>query len=312
MGLGRRIGILAAAIFFALLLWSYVHLSSNYEVDMDLPLEITAPAGFAIATELPERIHARFSGSGWRLMLMNFTPKSRFKLDLSERNTKDLTVGKFFITKEDLATSSTLPSDVKLIKIVPDSLGIQFSREMTKKVPIDLRLDITPASGYTIVGDALIAPVQVTVNGSSVLLDSLRSFPTKVLKAHNVRETFTKTLELSDTLKDEITSRSVNAINIRITVEAIAERVFKEIPISTEALPPERDLILTPGSISVTLRGGVDQLAKLDPMTVRAKVIYDALRFDSLSVVKPIVEAPRGIEVLSTEPAEIKFVVRKK
>ena len=246
MGLARRIGILAAAIFFALLLWSYVHLSSNYEVDMDLPIEITAPTGFAIATELPERIHARFSGSGWRLMLMNFTPKSRFKLDLSERNTKDITVGKFFITKEDLATSSTLPSDVKLIKIVPDSLGIQFSREMTKKVPIDLRLDVTPASGYTIVGDPLIAPVQVTVNGSSVLLDSLRSFPTKILKAHNVRETFTKTLELSDTLKDEITSRSVNAINIRITVEAIAERVFKEIPISIEALSPGRDLILTP------------------------------------------------------------------
>ncbi len=121
-----------------------------------------------------------------------------------------------------------------------------------------------------------------------------------------------RTLELSDTLKDEITSRSVNTITIRITVEAIAERVFKEIPIFIEALPPERDLILNPGSISVTLRGGVDQLAKLDPMTVRAKIIYDAMRFDSLSVVKPIVEAPKGIEVLSTEPSELKFVVRKK
>jgi YbbR domain-containing protein len=312
VGLARRIGILSAAIFFALLLWSYVHLSSNYEVDMDLPIEITSPAGFAIATELPERIHARFSGIGWRLMLMNFTRNSHFKLDLSERDTKDLATGKFFITKEDLATSSTLPSDIKLIKIVPDSLGIQFSREMTKNVPVDLRLDVTPASGYMIVGDPLIAPVHVIVKGSSILLDSLRAFPTKVLKVHNVRETFTKTLDLSDTLKDEITSLSASAINVRITVEAIAERVFKEIPISIEALPPDRDLLLNPGSISVTLRGGVDQLAKLDPMTVHARVIYDATRFDSLSVIKTVVEAPKGIEVLSTEPAEVKFVVRKK
>ena len=312
MGLARRIGILSAAIFFALLLWSYVHLSSTYEVDMDLPLEITSPTGFAIATELPERIHARFSGIGWRLMLMNIARNSGFKLDLTERDTKDLTIGKFFITKEDLATSLTLPSDVKLVKIIPDSLGIQFSREMTKRIPVDLRLDITPASGYTIVGDPLIAPVQITVKGSSIMLDSLRAFPTKVLKAHNVRESFTKSIELSDTLKDEITSRSTGTITVRIGVEAIAERTFKDIPISVEALPSNRDLLLNPGSLSVTLRGGVDQLAKLDPLTVHVKVVYDAMRFDSLSVIKPIIEAPKWIEVLSTEPAELKFVVRKK
>ena len=51
---------------------------------------------------------------------------------------------------------------------------------------------------------------------------------------------------------------------------------------------------------------------ELDPMTLHVKVIYDATRFDSLSVIKPVVEAPKGIEVLSTEPVEVKFVVRKK
>ncbi|MDP4219392.1 MAG: CdaR family protein [Bacteroidota bacterium] len=312
MGLARRIGVGAAAIFFALLLWTYVHLSSNYEVDMDLPLEITSPTGFAVATELPERIHARFSGIGWRLMLMNFTPKSRFKLDLTERDTKDLATGKFFITKEDLATSTTLPSDVKLIKIVPDSLGIKFSREMTKRIPIELRLDVTPASGYTIVGDPLIAPVFVNVKGSSIILDSLRSFPTKVLKAHNMRETFTRTLEISDTLKDEITSVSANAITVRIGIEAIAERTFKDIPLAVEALSFDRDLLLDPGSVSVILRGGVDQLAKLDPLAIHAKVVYDATRFDSLSAVKPVIDAPKGIEILSIDPPEVKFVVRRK
>jgi hypothetical protein len=312
VGLGRRLGILSAAIFFAVLLWGYVHLSSNYEVDIDLPLEVTAPAGFAVATELPARIHARFSGLGWRLMLMNIARKSSFKLDLSERDTKDITAGKFFITKEDLANSSTLPSDVKLVKIVPDSLGIQFSREVTKRVPVDLRLDVTPASGYLVVGDPMIAPVQVTLKGSSVMLDSLRAFPTKILHAHNVRETFTKTIELSDSLKDEITSLSVNSITVKITVEAIAEQTFKDIPILVEAVPADRDLLINPGSIRITLRGGVDQLAKFDPQTIHAKVIYDGIRFDSLSAVKPIIEAPKGIEILSTDPAEVKFVVRKK
>jgi hypothetical protein len=311
VGLARRLGILLAAILFAVLLWGYVHLSANYEVDMDLPLEITAPQGFAVATDLPERIHARFSGLGWRLMLMKMTGKTGFKLDLTERDTKDFAGPKFFITKEDLASSSTLPSDVKLLKIVPDSLGVQFSREIAKRVPLDLRLDVTPATGYTIVGDPMIAPVQVTVKGSSIMLDSLRFFPTKVLHEHNARETFTRTLALSDTLKDEVTSLSVNAVTIKITVEAVAEQLFKDIPVAIEAVPADRDLLLNPPSISVLLRGGVNQLAKLDPATIHAKVIYDAMIFDSVSTIKPIVEVPKGIEILSTEPAELKFVVRR-
>jgi YbbR domain-containing protein len=312
LGIARRLGIGGAAIFFALLLWGYVHLSANYEVDMDLPLEITSPQGLAVATELPEKVHARFSGLGWRLMLMNVGTTSRFKLNLAERDTKELANGKFFITKEDLAASSTLPSDVRLVKIVPDSISVQFSQEITKRIPVELRLDVTPASGYTLVGDPLIAPVQVTIKGSNIILDSLRALPTKILSVHNVRETFTKTLELSDTLKDEITSRSSNFITIRITVEAVAEQVFKDIPVSIEAVPPDRDVLLNPASISITLRGGVNQLAKLDPATIHAKVIYDALRFDSLSSIKPLIESPKGTEVLVVEPPELKFVVRKK
>ncbi|MEI8134161.1 MAG: hypothetical protein WCH46_03660 [bacterium] len=201
---------------------------------------------------------------------------------------------------------------MKLLRIVPDSLGIQFSREVSKRVPIDLRLDIVPAAGYVVVGDPMIAPVQVLLKGSSVILDSLIAFPTKILRAHNVRESFTKNLELSDTLKDEITSRSVATISVRIGIEAVAERTFRDVPISVEAVPADREVRMNPGFIGIMLRGGVDQLAKLDPQTIRAKVIYDMLRFDSVSTVKPIIEAPKGIQVLSTNPPELKFIVRKK
>ena len=85
-----------------------------------------------------------------------------------------------------------------------------------------------------------------------------------------------------------------------------------DIPVSIEAVPPDRDLLLNPGTISVVLRGGVDQLAKLDPMTIHARAVYDAMRFDSVSTLKPLIESPKGTEVLSTEPNELRFVVRRK
>jgi hypothetical protein len=201
---------------------------------------------------------------------------------------------------------------VQLLKIDPDSLELIFSREITKRVPIDLRLDVECASGFTLVGDPLMAPIYVTVKGSNTILDSLRFFPTKILKLRGLREGVTKQIELSDTLTDAITSRSVAFVSVKLGVEALGEREFKDIPITVEALPPDREMLLIPSSVSVMLRGGVDELAKLDPLKIHASVIYDMATFDTLSAVKPSFQLPKGIEFLSSDPLQIKLVIRKK
>jgi hypothetical protein len=56
----------------------------------------------------------------------------------------------------------------------------------------------------------------------------------------------------------------------------------------------------------------VDELAKLDPAKVRASVIYDMDAFDTLTSIKPSIILPKGIEFLYSEPANVKFVIRKK
>ncbi len=311
MGLARRIGVLTAAIFFALVLWAYVHLSGTYEVDVDLPLVIKTPAGFAISNTLPEKIHVRLSGPGWRLLMVNATRNSKLKLDLSERDSKEF-LSTFYITKDELLTNSSLPSDVKLIKMEPDSLGVQFSRESIRRVAIEIRTDIQPASGYVIVGDPAITPSTVTLHGSNILIDSIRSFPTKLLRSRGAHESFTQTLELSDTLAEVLTSRSINSVSVHVTIEAVAERLFNDIPVTVEAMPGDRELFLDPAMVSVVVRGGVDQLAKLSRDAIKAKIVYDAIKFDSISTLAPQIDAPTGIEVLQSQPTQVRFVIRKK
>ncbi len=311
MGLARRIGVLIAAIFFAIVLWAYVHLSGTYEVDVDLPLVIKTPAGFAISNPLPEKIHVRLSGPGWRLLMVNATRNSKLKLDLSERDSKEF-LSTFYITKDELLTNSSLPSDVKLIKMEPDSLGVQFSRESIRRVAIEIRTDIQPAPGYVIVGDPVITPSTVILHGSNILIDSIRSFPTKLLRSRSAHESFTQILELSDTLAEVLTSRSINSVSVRVTIEAVAERVFNDIPVTVEAVPSDRELFLDPSMVSVTVRGGVDQLAKLSHESIKAKIIYDAIKFDSISTLAPQFETPKGIEVLQSQPPQVRFVIRKK
>ncbi len=311
MGLARKIGIACAALFIALILFTYVHLAGTFEVDLDIPLEVTSPQGYALATDIPQKIHTKLRGPGWRLILLNFTGKTKFTIDLSTRDPQTLQA-KVFLTANDFQNSSALPSDVTLLKIEPDSLGVALSQEITKRVPVDIRLDIQPSQGYTIVGEPLISPTYITLKGSNHILDSLRFFPTKILHVKNVRESFTKVIELSDTLHEAITSRSANTVTVRIEVQAVAEKEFKDVPISIEALPPDREMLLIPGSLTVILRGGVNELAKLDPSKVKASILYDGSKLDSAETVKPDWQLPKGIEFLSSEPNEVKFVIRKK
>ncbi|HET9135549.1 MAG TPA: CdaR family protein [Candidatus Kapabacteria bacterium] len=311
MNFSRRIGILIASIFFAALLWGYVHLSGNYEIDVDLPLAITAPAGYAVSNDLPQKIHTRISGPGWRLLVFRSGSSSKLKLDLSERDPRTL-LTKFYVTRDELISGSSLPSDVKLVKIEPDSLAIQFSREIARKIPIELRTDIQPASGFVVIGEPQITPSSVTIHGSNTIIDSIMAYPTKWLRSRGAHESFTQTIELSDTLADILTSRSVKTVSVRVTIEAVAERTFTDIPVTIEALPSDRELLLDPASLTVVLRGGVDQLAKLKPELLKATITYDAMKFDSISRVAPVIEAPKGIEVLQLVPPEIRFVVRKK
>lgn len=312
MGLARKIGILIAATFVALALWTFVHLSGTYEFEMDVPLEVTPPEGLALAGDIPPNVHARLQGAGWQLVLMDITRKAKFAVDLSSRDPLTFEGGQLFLTADELSASPALPEDVKVLKIQPDSIRLVFGREVSKRLPISPRLDAQPADGFTVVGEPLIAPGYITVRGSSAVLDSLRFFPTKALRLRNLREAVTKQVELSDTLREAITDRSVASITIKLDVQAIAEKVFPDVPVTVDAVPPDRDVLLTPPSVTVTLRGGVDQLAKLEPAKLKARVAYDMLRFDTATTVKPEFILPKGLEFLTADPPDLKFIVRKR
>lgn len=310
MSLTRSIFIFIGALIFSSLLWAYVQLSSAYETDVDLPVSITAPKGFAVSSPLPERLHTRVRGAGWQILLMNFTKNARYQFDLGDRSVPENS--SIIIRSDEIVHDAMTPSEVRVIKVDPDSLQVSFAKVVEKRVPIEPVTDITPAPGYVMVGKPIASPATVVISGAQNVLDSIRSFPTKLVSVHNAKMDIDRTVLLTDSLNNYIAISKPGPVSVRADVQAIGERLVRGLIVGVDALPPEFDVLLIPNSVTVGLRGGVDQLASLKPSELRVHIPYDPVQFDTARTLLPMVDVPDGVQLLSVDPPRVKFIIRRK
>lgn len=293
-----------------MLLWAYVRLSAAYEADVDLPIKLISPKGYALASGAPQRLHTRVRGAGWQILLMEFTKNANFQFDLSERALPPEEM--VTLHTDEISNGAVLPSELRVLKVEPDSLELQFGKAVEKRVTISPRLVVRPAKGYTIVGEPVVAPQTVTVSGTSTVLDSLFAIPTQSDTVLGAKEDVDRALILTDSLDNFITIASAPKITVHVAVQAIGEKRIPGIPVEIDALPPQFELVLIPGSIAVTLRGGVEELAKLPAATIHAHVIYNPMELDTARAVTPLFDVPKGLTYLSSDPPSVKFILRRK
>jgi len=310
MTLFRGILIFLGALVFSALLWAYVRLSAAYEADVDLPIKLTAPKGFALASGLPERLHTRVRGAGWQIMLMNFSKNANFHFDLSQRALSPEAL--VTLRSDEISNDAVLPSELRVLKVEPDSLQLQFGKVLEKKVAIEPRLDVIPARGYMIAGEPQVNPRFVVVVGAESVLDSLTAIPTQTISVQDAREDIDRSMTIGDSLENFITIPSAPKIAVHVDVQAIGERKIVGVPVTIEALPPQFDLIFIPGTVNITVRGGVDDIGKLQQSAVHARVVYDPIVFDTARFIAPKVDVPKGMSYLFSEPQSLRFILRRK
>ncbi|MCX6138248.1 MAG: hypothetical protein NTV54_12210, partial [Ignavibacteriales bacterium] len=114
----RHFHIAIFSTVFAILLWFFIALTSEYQTTITLPLvmENLRPSR-SLARPLPATITVKVRGTGWQLLRLESLPDSRYVLDLS-----DIVSRKRFITREDYQERLHLPVSVQVIEVRPETL----------------------------------------------------------------------------------------------------------------------------------------------------------------------------------------------
>ncbi len=294
------------SILFAIALWSYTSLNSDYRISIKVPLTVNLPDNRAIETDLPDNITVEVTGIGWQLFnIYVFGTGARSLVDLSGIDFVDST---YIISRSELMENIDI-TNARPIDVNPQPIMIKVGSIGQYAVPVLSRVVVEPREDYTIVGNVMIKPDLINITGNDKVVRQINEWFTKDLTINDVHKSFSMMIPLSDSLSNVI-KKSTNEVKLSCNVEMAAEITFYDIPVNLRGRLVPEDHELLPMHVSVTVRGGVNSLSELTMDEVAASINYIDVINDTLGLIKPQITLPEEFQVLKVNPPFIYHMKR--
>ena len=137
---------------------------------------------------------------------------------------------------------------------------------------------------------------------------------TKFLKKkiiNNVNSDIAGTVNIKDTLSNLI-KYDEKIVSYKYKIQLSAEKNLEDIVVNILNFPVDKEILLIPPNISVSLRGGVDQLGQITLADIEANIEYSKIENDTLGFIIPEIILPDNITLLKMEPQKLQNIIKSK
>jgi YbbR domain-containing protein len=248
----------------------------------------------------------RLRGQGWVIAALFISPDVRYFINLASVGRDPVT-----ITGQEVHDHVTLPVDVQVVDVKPDTLRIALDDYYEKRVPVVPRIVLNFREGYGQVGPVRVEPDSMTIGGTLEYIAGISSWNTAFKRYTEVRVPIDEEIPL-----EELPSYGVTVpgkmVRIVVNVEPFAEKLFPGIPLGVTDVPAGREVIFIPPRFDLIVRGGIDQLSKLSAENFSATVSFMELEMSSTGFIVPALSVPEGVKAVDRKPARFQFIIRKR
>lgn len=200
------------------------------------------------------------------------------------------------LTSEDIR----LPFGVRVVKIAPSILTMEFERTLQKTVPIRPRISGRPAAGYE-VAELTAEPSEVRVAGPKGRVQRLEGAYTEPVSVAGATSNVVQTVNLGlpdPVLRIQGTPRVQVTARIR---EVHQTRAFEGVEVEVRG----GDVPVQPARVKVVLTGPASALARMSPQDVRAYVDASRLKNGPAAVSVEMVPGQAGVTLKEAVPAQV-------
>lgn len=304
--MNKNLRIFLLSLVFASALWLYISLNLSYSLDVSIPIEILTTKSQALTEEIPNTIDVKVKGKGWDLLNILISKDLKYSLDISKLK-KDSKI----ITEQFVNERLNLQQSVSILEINPDTISINFDKVFEKLVPLKNNIVLNLKEGYSIVGNPVLIPDSVKLQGASYLLNKIKFIPTEAKVINNVNSDIQGVVNIKDTLSNLI-KVDLKQVNFRYKIQLSAEKNLEDLLINVLNVPLDKEVLLIPPKLNVSLRGGVEQLSQISPSDVIVNVEFGKLENDTLGFVIPDLIIPNETSLLKIEPQKLQYIIKSK
>lgn len=299
--------ILFASFLLSAVLWISLNLNQSFEIEKVVPVKININNPYAVSGNIPLNLDVKFRGVGWNLIRLFTSFNLEFTYDINAKKKDQFII----FTKEYLDNNLGLGQNLQIISVYPETLFVRIENYEEKYVKIFPDLKINCMEGYQVVGKPELEPDSIKIGGAIDILRLLGHLNTKSMVFDKVNAGIVRKISVSDSLSN-ILWFSQNELSLRVNIEPTAEKEFTNIEIKVTELPEDKEVLLIPQSVSIQLKGGVNQLAGIESNRIKAHIDYRNILSDSTGSLSPVFEIPPGSSVISVKPETIQYVIKKK
>lgn len=287
------------SLLFAVALWGYTSLNTEFISSVELPLYIKLPVNRALEQEPEQSIGVNVKGSGWHLFNMFlFNNSKNCTIDLTDYQIDDSV---FVIDKNEIQKGIRGLSNVTATEIWSKPIQIITGKIIQKKIPIFPNISVMPAEGFTVVGKLKVEPEYVIINGNENVVKKIEKWFTQFAEYDDKNKSFSTEVNILDSLVN-VVNVYPQKVRISAEIQQEAEITIDDVPIQITRGSLPASSIISPNLISVTLRGGVDELAKLSVLDISAVIDFDSIIKDSTGILYPQIKLPENIELIGNSP----------
>lgn len=308
------------AVGLAVILWFFSVSNSQFQADVEFPIEIrNIREGKILREEAPQTAVLRFRGTGRSLAkLFLFKPFSDMKLVLDLERVRQEHI---FLLNEYIRANQqriSIPvigvkENLSFVEVVrPESIRVVLSDYQEKNVPVVPQVTIEPAPGHMLVGDLTVLPGEVAVRGVAEAVANVQQIRTM----RNTYTGITAPLDITIGLLHPDLSQVlvVSPVNVRIQadIQPISERRLTDLQVKVINIPEDLNVLVTPSTVALTVVGGTEELAKDDQVLVEVRVDYRTQWSPDSHFVTPQLNlAPGILEVRDMVPRQLEIITTR-
>ncbi len=311
--LNRRVITFLFCLLLSSFFWLLMMLSKEYTISVSFPVNyVNVPADKVLSSELPEKIEMEISSRGFSLLFYKLRQITKaVSLDLKDARSLPAKNHYFLYTNNGVEKiRAQFANGIKVIKVQPDTIFLNYNKKITKRVPVKVDCDLTFADQYQLADSIQVSPSFVTISGAIDVIDNVSYVIAQPLALKGVNKTEKVRVALYHDKKRGKIEYSTEKIDVTIRVQKFTEASV-ELPIEVEHLPAGYSLKMFPDKVQVKYNVAFDNYEKINASGFRAIVDFSKIQEGDNKAKVQLIEFPEEVRAVKLNPEKVEYIIKK-